>query len=156
MSTTPLVPPFTLESATRKVRAAEDAWNGQDPEKIALAYAPDSWWRNRTTFIQGRDAIVDFLTDKWTRELNYRLIKELWSFTDTRIAVRYCYESQSTSGEWYRSYGNENWEFDESGLMRSRHSSINDLVIAESERTFHWELATPRPADHPGLSELGL
>ena len=156
MTTKPPVPPFTHESAMEKVRGAEDAWNRQDPETVALAYTNDSRWRNRSTFIQGRGHIVEFLKQKWDRELNYRLIKELWAFTDAKIAARYCYESQSTTGQWYRSYGNENWEFDDSGLMRRRHSSINDLEISEADRLFHWELGSPRPDDHPGLSELGL
>jgi nuclear transport factor 2 (NTF2) superfamily protein len=152
----PPLPPFTPESAVEKVRKAEDAWNRQDPAAVAMAYTADSWWRNRSTFVQGREQIVAFLEQKWSRELNYRLIKEMWAVTDNRIAVRYCYESQSDSGRWYRSYGNENWEFDEDGLMGRRHSSINDLEIGEAERKFHWEFKTPRPADHPGLSELGL
>ncbi len=156
MATKPPVPPFTRETAIQKIRGAEDAWNRQQPEQVALAYTEDSWWRNRNTFVQGRDQIIAFLQQKWERELNYRLIKELWAFTDDRIAVRYCYESQSREGQWYRSYGNENWQFDSSGLMRWRHSSINDLEIDESERKFHWEFKTPRPADHPGLTELGL
>jgi nuclear transport factor 2 (NTF2) superfamily protein len=152
----PPLPPFTPESATQKVRGAEDAWNKQDPETVAMAYTADSWWRNRSTFVQGREQIVEFLEQKWARELNYRLIKEMWACTDNRIAVRYCYESQSDTGQWYRSYGNENWEFDDDGLMRRRHSSINDLEIDVAERKFHWQFKTPRPADHPGLSELGL
>ena len=121
-----------------------------------MAYTPDSWWRNRSTFVQGREQLIEFLRQKWARELNYRLIKEMWACTENRIAVRYCYESQSTTGQWYRSYGNENWEFDDDGLMRRRHSSINDLEIDAAERKFNWEFKTPRPADHPGLSELGL
>lgn len=156
METKPPVPPFTHESATVKIRGAEDAWNRQNPDQVALAYTPDSRWRNRDTFVQGRDQIIEFLVQKWARELNYRLIKELWAFTDTRIAVRYCYESQSTEGQWFRSYGNENWEFDENGLMAVRHSSINDVPIDDADRKFHWEFKTPRPADHPGLSDLGL
>lgn len=156
MSVRPPVPPFDRESAIQKVRAAEDAWNKQEPEKVALAYTPDSKWRNRDTFLQGRDEIIEFLKDKWARELNYRLIKELWAFTDNRIAARYCYEFQSPEGRWYRAYGNENWEFDSNGLMSRRHASINDVEIAEADRQFHWELGTPRPEDHPGLSELGL
>lgn len=156
MTVKPPVPPFTQQTALQKIRAAEDAWNKQEPETVALAYTVDSWWRNRDTFLQGRDEIVEFLTQKWARELNYRLIKELWAFTDTRIGVRYCYESQSSTGQWYRSYGNENWEFDSSGLMSSRHASINDVAIAESDRKFHWTFGTSRPTDHPGLSELGL
>lgn len=156
MSTKPPVPPFTQETAIQKIRAAEDARNRQEPHKVALAYTADSHWRNRDTFLQGRDEIIEFLQQKWARELNYRLIKELWAFTDNRIAVRYCYESQSATGQWFRSYGNENWEFDERGLMAHRHASINDVAIDESDRKFHWEFGAPRPADHPGLSELGL
>jgi len=156
MTIKPPVPPFTQQTAIQKIRAAEDAWNTQEPENVALAYTSDSAWRNRDTFLHGRDAIVEFLTQKWARELNYRLIKELWAFTATRIAVRYCYESQSTTGQWYRSYGNENWEFDSNGLMSTRHASINDVRITESDRKFHWPFGTPRPTDHPGLSELGL
>lgn len=156
MTVKPPIPPFTRETATQKVRGAEDAWNARDPEKVALAYAEDSWWRNRSTFVQGREQIIEFLKQKWERELNYRLIKELWAFDDNRIAARYCYESQSTSGQWYRSYGNENWQFDEDGLMRWRHSSINDLAIDETERKFHWDINGPRPMEHSGLSDLGL
>lgn len=156
MTVKPPVPPFTRETATQKVRLAEDAWNARDPEKVALAYTEDSWWRNRSTFVQGREQIIEFLKQKWERELNYRLIKELWAFDDNRIAARYCYESQSTSGQWYRSYGNENWQFDEDGLMRWRHSSINDLAIDEAERKFHWDINGPRPMEHSGLSDLGL
>jgi len=152
----PPLPPFTHETAVRKVRAAEDGWNSRDPEKIALAYTEDSWWRNRAEFLQGRPAIVAFLTRKWARELDYRLIKELWTFTGDRIAVRFAYEWRDDSGHWFRSYGNENWEFDESGLMRRRHASINDLPIAAAERKYHWPAPGPRPDDHPGLSELGL
>lgn len=151
----PPLPPFDAESAAIKVRRAEDAWNGRDPEKVALAYTPDSVWRNRAEFLQGRDAIVAFLTRKWNRELDYRLIKELWAFTDNRIAVRFAYEWHDDSGQWFRSYGNENWEFDEHGLMRRRIASINDLPIATTDRLFHWPSGT-RPGDHPGLSELGL
>src|SRR6185312_11798839 len=150
-----LVPPFTLEIAIRKVRAAEDGWNSRDPEQVALAYTVDSRWRNRSDFVAGREQIVEFLKRKWARELEYRLIKELWAFGDNRIAVRYAYESHDSSGQWFRSYGNENWEFDENGLMRVRHSSINDLPIKETERLFHWPLGR-RPDDYPGLSELGL
>lgn len=156
MSVKPPVPPFTQETAMQKIHTAEDAWNKQEPEQVALAYTVDSQWRNRDTFVQGRDEIIEFLKQKWARELNYRLIKELWAFTDNRIAVRYCYESQSTTGQWYRSYGNENWEFDHDGLMAFRHASINDVPIADADRKFHWEFGAPRPADHPGLSELGL
>jgi len=150
-----LVPPFTLEIAIRKVRAAEDGWNSRDPERVALAYTVDSRWRNRSDFVAGREQIVEFLKRKWARELEYRLIKELWAFGDNRIAVRYAYESHDSSGQWFRSYGNENWEFDENGLMKVRHSSINDLPIKETERLFHWPLGR-RPDDYPGLSELAL
>ena len=156
MSVRPPVPPFDREAAIKKVRGAEDAWNKQEPEKVALAYTPDSIWRNRDTFLQGRDEIIEFLKDKWSKELNYRLIKELWAFTENRIAARYCYEYQSPDGQCYRAYGNENWEFDSNGLMSHRHASINDVEITEADRKFHWELGTPRPEDHPGLSDLGL
>ena len=154
----PPLPPFTAETAetaARKVRGAEDAWNRRDPETVALAYSPDSRWRNRAEFLQGREAIEAFLTRKWQRELDYRLIKELWAFRDNRIAVRFAYEFRDDSGQWYRAYGNENWEFDENGLMRLRIASINDLPIAESDRKYHWPQGR-RPDDHPGLSELGL
>ena len=151
----PPLPPFDAESAALKVRRAEDAWNGRDSEKVSLAYTPDSIWRNRAEFLQGRDAIVAFLTRKWSRELDYRLIKELWAYTDNRIAVRFAYEWRDDSGQWFRSYGNENWEFDEHGLMRRRIASINDLPIAADDRLFHWP-SGPRPQDHPGLSDLGL
>ena len=151
----PPLPPFTAESAAQKVRAAEDAWNGREPERVSLAYTPDSRWRNRAEFLQGRAEIVSFLQRKWARELDYRLIKELWAFSGNRIAVRFAYEWRDDSGHWFRSYGNENWEFDEKGLMRLRLASINDLPIAESERKFRWPLGR-RPDDHPGLSELGL
>jgi nuclear transport factor 2 (NTF2) superfamily protein len=151
----PPLPPFTRETAAQKVRMAEDGWNSRDPQRVAQVYTPDSAWRNRAEFIQGRDEIVSFLTCKWARELDYRLIKELWAFTDHRIAVRFAYEWHDDSGHWYRSYGNENWEFADNGLMRRRHASINDLPIAETERLFHWPLGR-RPDDHPGLSELGL
>jgi uncharacterized protein len=150
-----LAPPFTRETATLKVRGAENGWNSRNPEKVALAYTVDSIWRNRNEFITGRQEIVAFLTRKWSKELEYRLIKELWAFDGNRIAVRFAYESHDTSGQWHRSYGNENWEFDESGLMKHRHASINDLAIKETDRLFHWTLGT-RPADHPGLSDLGL
>ena len=152
----PPFPPFTRETAIQKVRAAEDGWNGRNPEKVALAYTADSRWRNRAEFFQGREAIAAFLTRKWARELDYRLIKELWCFTENRIAVRFAYEYRDDSGNWFRAYGNENWEFDENGLMRARHASINDLPIAEADRKFHWDRSGPRPADHPGLTELGL
>jgi nuclear transport factor 2 (NTF2) superfamily protein len=152
----PPLPPFTRETAIRKVRAAEDAWNTRDPERVSLAYTEDSEWRNRSEFLQGRPAIVAFLTRKWNRELEYRLIKELWAFTEARIAVRFAYEYHDDSENWFRAYGNENWEFDANGLMRTRHASINDLPIADSGRLFLWDRNGPRPADHPGLSDLGL
>ena len=152
----PPLPPFTRETAILKVRAAEDGWNSRGPQRISLAYTLDSSWRNRSTFISGRDEIVAFLTAKWVRELDYRLIKELWAFTDNRIAVRFAYEYHDDSGNWFRAYGNENWEFDQNGLMRERYASINDLPIKESERKFFWERSKPRPADHPGLTDLGL
>ena len=156
MEERPPFPPFTAATAAQKVRAAEDAWNTCDPERVSLAYTRDSRWRNRDTFVQGRDEIVAFLRQKWERELDYRLIKEVWAFGDDRIAVRFAYESHDDNGQWYRSYGNENWQFDEHGLMRVRHASINDVAIAEADRRFHWNRSGPRPADHPGLSELGL
>jgi nuclear transport factor 2 (NTF2) superfamily protein len=151
----PPVPPFTHATATQKVRMAEDAWNGRDPARVALAYTVDSVWRNRAEFPRGRAEIIAFLTRKWARELDYRLIKELWAYTDDRIAVRFAYEWHDDAGNWFRSYGNENWEFDEHGLMRRRFASINDLPIRAAERKFHWPLGR-RPDDHPGLSELGL
>lgn len=151
----PPLPPFTRETATRKVRMAEDAWNTRAPEQVALAYTPDCRWRNRAEFPAGRDEIVAFLRRKWTRELEYRLIKELWTFADNRIAVRFAYEWCDDAGNWFRSHGNENWEFDGRGLMRLRLASINDQPIRDSERLFRWPLG-PRPADHPGLAELGL
>ncbi len=151
----PPLPPFDREAAVRKVRAAEDAWNTRDPQKVALAYTPDSAWRNRAEFFAGRAEIVRFLTRKWHRELDYRLIKELWAFGDDRIAVRFAYEWHDDSGQWFRSYGNENWEFDAFGFMRRRLASINDLPIAEAARKYRWPLGR-RPDDHPGLSELGL
>jgi len=154
--TRPPLPPFTRDSALKKVRAAEDGWNSRNPEKVSLAYSEDSRWRNRAEFFQGRPAIVAFLTRKWARELDYRLIKELWSFDGNRIAVRFAYEWHDDSGQWFRSYGNENWEFDERGLMRQRHASINDLPIAPAERKYHWPAPGPRPEDHPGLSDLGF
>lgn len=158
MTTTPRppLPPFTRETAIQKVRAAEDGWNTRNAEKVSLAYTEDSRWRNRADFLQGREAIVAFLTKKWVREQEYRLIKELWAFEANRIAVRFAYEWHDDSGNWFRSYGNENWEFDENGLMRVRHASINDLPIRESDRKFRWNQSAPRPADHPGLSDLGL
>ena len=151
----PPLPPFTRETAIQKVRLAEDGWNSRDPQKVSLAYSPQSRWRNRVEFANGREEIVALLIRKWTKELDYRLIKELWAFGDNRIAVRYAYESHDDSGNWYRSYGNENWEFDENGLMRLRFACIIDAPIKESERKFHWPLGR-RPDDHPGLSELGL
>jgi nuclear transport factor 2 (NTF2) superfamily protein len=156
MTSRPPLSPFNHETAVKKVRMAEDAWNSRDPEKVAQAYTEDSWWRNRSEFIQGRAAIIQFLTRKWNKELDYRLIKELWAFSGNRIAVRFAYEWHDDSGNWFRSYGNENWEFDENGLMRYRHASINDLPIKGSERKYHWNAPGPRPADHPGLSDLGL
>ena len=155
MTTRPPLPPFTAETAVRKARAAEDAWNTREPERVALAYTEDSVWRNRAEFLAGRAEIVAFLKRKWARELDYRLIKEVWTFAGNRIAVRFAYEWHDDSGHWFRSYGNENWEFAENGLMRRRIASINDLPIAESERKYRWPLG-PRPDDHPGLSELGL
>jgi uncharacterized protein len=151
----PPFPPFTAQSAVQKIRAAEDGWNGRDPGKVALAYTPDSRWRNRSEFITGRSEIEAFLTRKWERELEYRLIKELWAFSSNRIAVRFAYEWHDAAGTWYRSYGNENWEFDEAGYMMARHASINDIEIAEADRKFHWPQGR-RPDDHPGLTELGL
>ena len=151
----PPFPPFTLETAIQKVRMAEDAWNSRDPERVALAYTLDSQWRNRAEFPSGRQQIVEFLTRKWRREIDYRLIKELWAFADNRIAVRFAYEWRDDAGQWYRSYGNENWAFDSLGLMQRRYASINDLPIAQSERKFHWPQGR-RPDDHPELSELGL
>jgi len=151
----PPFPPFNEDTAKQKVRAAEDGWNNRNPEKVALAYTPDSHWRNRAEFFSGRAAIAEFLQRKWAKELDYRLIKELWAYTGNRIAVRFAYEWRNDSGQWFRSYGNENWEFDANGLMQFRRASINDLPIKESERKFHWPLG-PRPAEHPGLTELGL
>lgn len=151
----PPLPPFTTETATQKVRAAEDAWNTRDPHRVSLAYTPDSIWRNRSEFLAGREAIQQFLTRKWAKELEYRLIKELWACQGNRIAVRFAYEWHDDSGNWHRSYGNENWEFDDRGFMQRRIASINDLPIAASERKYHWPLGR-RPDDHPGLSALGL
>jgi nuclear transport factor 2 (NTF2) superfamily protein len=151
----PPFPPFTRETAIKKVRLAEDAWNSRDPQRVALAYTVDSQWRNRAEFPVGREQIVEFLTRKWRRELEYRLIKELWTFADNRIAVRFAYEWRDDANNWYRSYGNENWEFDEKGLMQRRYASINDLPIAESQRKFLWPQGR-RPDDHPGLSDLDL
>jgi len=150
-----LVPPFTRETATQKVRKAEDGWNSRDPQRVSLAYSPDSRWRNRSEFFSGREQIVAFLTRKWSRELEYRLVKELWAFDGARIAVRFAYEWHDLSGSWVRSYGNENWHFDDAGLMTHRHASINDLPISLSDRLFLWPLG-PRPLDHPNLSDLGL
>jgi nuclear transport factor 2 (NTF2) superfamily protein len=155
MTTRPPLPPFTRESAIQKVRLAEDAWNTRDPGKVALAYAINSQWRNRSEFIKGRHDIIAFLSRKWAKELDYRLIKELWAFTGNRIAVRFAYEWHDDSDHWYRSYGNENWEFNDDGLMASRFASINDLPILESDRKYHWLLGR-RPENDPGLSNLGL
>lgn len=152
----PPLPPFDLASATEKVRRAEDAWNGRDPAKVALAYTPDSRWRNRSSFLQGRPAIIVFLTRKWAQEYEYRLIKELWAFSDEKIAVRFAYEWRDADGDWFRAHGNENWTFDAGGLMAERHASINDVAISPSDRLFHWPQDASRPADHPGLSQLGL
>ena len=155
METRPPLPPFTPDTARQKARAAEDAWNSREPVRVSLAYTPDSEWRNRAEFFSGREAIVAFLQRKWARELDYRLIKEVWAFANDRIAVRFAYEWHDDSGSWFRSYGNENWEFDASGLMRKRYASINDLPIREADRKYRWTLGR-RPDDHPGLSDLGL
>lgn len=155
MNARPPFPPFTAETAAQKARGAEDAWNSRDPEKVSLAYTPDSAWRNRDRFLAGRDEIVEFLREKWARELEYRLIKEVWAFEGNRIAARFVYEWHDDSGHWFRSHGNENWQFDDQGLMSHRHASINDVRIEEADRLFRWPLG-PRPQDHPGLSELGL
>ena len=151
----PPLPPFNFETATKKVRAAEDAWNTRDPQRVAFAYTPDSRWRNRSEFLVGREQIVAFLGRKWARELDYRLIKELWAFRENRIAVRFAYEWHDDSGNWFRSYGNENWEFNENGLMMQRHASTNDLPIREQDRKYHWPLGR-RPDDYPGLSSFGF
>lgn len=151
----PPVPPFDAQSAAKKARGAEDAWNTRDPERVSLAYTPDSWWRNRSEFLIGREAIVAFLTRKWERELEYRLIKEVWAFHANRTAARFAYEWHDQAGQWFRSHGNEQWEFTEAGLMRRREASINDVPISEADRKFRWPQG-PRPADHPGLSDLGL
>jgi uncharacterized protein len=151
----PPFPPFTRATALQKIRAAEDAWNSRDPARVALAYTLDSEWRNRGEFLSGRAAIVAFLTRKWAHELDYRLIKELWAYSDNRIAVRFQYECHNTNGQWYRCYGNEQWEFADNGLMRRREASINDLAITESERRFLWDTDGPRPVDHPGLDGIG-
>lgn len=153
--TRPPLPPFTAESAAQKARMAEDAWNHRDPARVALAYTEDSQWRNRSEFIRGRAEIESFLVRKWQRELEYRLIKEVWAFTENRIAVRFVYEHTDGQGNWFRAHGNEQWEFDATGLMRRREASINDVAIQEHERKFRWPLG-PRPSDHPGLSDLGL
>ncbi|MEP1229849.1 MAG: nuclear transport factor 2 family protein [Litorimonas sp.] len=151
----PPFPPFTAETAAQKARGAENAWNGRDPAKVAMAYTPDSVWRNRNEFIKGRKAIADFLTRKWAAEHEYRLIKEVWAYGGNRIAARFAYEYQANNGNWFRAYGNENWEFDENGLMAVRHASINDVAITEDERLFHWPLG-PRPDNHKGLSDFDL
>ena len=151
----PPLPPFTAQTAGEKVRKAEDGWNSRNPEKVALAYTTHSQWRNRSEFIQGRDAIIAFLTRKWQAEAEYRLIKELWAFTDNRIAVRFCYEWHDKTGQWFRCYGNENWDFNQDGLMHTRHASINDIPITPQTRKFLWPQGS-RPADHPSLSDLGL
>ncbi|MDB5965079.1 MAG: nuclear transport factor 2 family protein [Polaromonas sp.] len=155
METRPPVPPFNADTAAQKVRAAEDGWNSRDPQRVSLAYTADSRWRNRAEFVNGREEIVGLLSRKWARELDYRLIKEVWAFAGNRIAVRFAYEWHDDAGHWFRSYGNENWEFDAQGLMAVRHASINDLPIPASGRKFHWPLGR-RPDDHPGLSDLGL
>ncbi|MBR9824815.1 MAG: nuclear transport factor 2 family protein [Alphaproteobacteria bacterium] len=155
MSTRPPVPPFSYEDAVEKVRKAENAWNTRDPHKVALAYTEDSQWRNRDEFLTGREAIIGFLSRKWGQELDYRLIKEIWAHSENRIAVRFVYESQAEDGRWFRSHGNEQWQFDASGLMERREASINDVEIRDEDRLFRWPLG-PRPDDHPGLSELGL
>lgn len=152
----PPFPPFTRETATKKIRGVEDGWNSCDPQRVSLVYTPDSEWRNRAEFFRGRAEIVAFLTRKWAKELDYRLIKGLWAFTDSRIAVHFAYEWHDDSGNWFRSYGNENWEFAGNGLMQRRIASINDLSIKAAARKFHWDRSGPRPADHPGLSDLGL
>jgi uncharacterized protein len=156
MAQRPPVPPFTAQTAAQKVRAAEDAWNTRDPERVSLAYTTDSRWRNRSQFINGRTEIVAFLADKWRREHEYRLIKELWAYTGDRIAVRFAYEWHDDAGQWYRAYGNENWQFDADGFMAERHASINDVPIDEGDRKFRWDRSGPRPQDHPGLTDLGL
>ena len=153
--TRPPVPPFSRDDAILKVRMAEDAWNGRDPARVALAYTPDTVWRNRSEFLHGRDQVEAFLTRKWQAEQGYRLIKELWCHAPDRIAVRFCYEWHDAAGQWFRSYGNENWQFNAGGLMAVRHASINDLAIGDGDRLFHWPQG-PRPADHPGLTQLDL
>ena len=156
MNDRPPLPPFTHETALLKVRAAEDGWNSRNPEKVSLAYTEDSRWRNRDEMFTGRKAIVEFLARKWAKENGYRLIKELWAFRESRIAVRFAYEWHDAGGNWFRSYGNENWQFNEAGLMAVRHASINDLAIKESTRLFHWEIGSRRPDDHPNLNDLLL
>ncbi|MFG2476221.1 DUF1348 family protein [Streptomyces fagopyri] len=156
MAGKPPYPPFDAESAVQKVRAGEDAWNTRDPEKVSLAYTEDSRWRNRSLFINGREEIVDFLTRKWENEREYRLIKELWAFGGNRIAVRFAYEYHTATGDWFRAYGNENWEFSDDGLMSVRHASINDVPITASERAFDWDRSGPRPPDYPSLSDFGF
>jgi uncharacterized protein len=156
MDVRPPVPPFDRDAAIEKVRRAEDGWNSRNPQQVALAYSPDSRWRNRSEFFEGRAAIIDFLSRKWRKELDYRLIKEMWAFDSDRIAVRFAYEWHDDEGSWFRSYGNENWLFDENGLMSRRHASINDVAIDETARTFRWDFSRPRPADHPGLTDLDL
>ncbi len=155
MTDKPPLPPFTRETAIQKARMAEDAWNSRDPQRVSLAYTVDSQWRNRTEFPKGRDEIISFLTKKWMREQDYRLIKELWAFQGNRIAVRFAYEWHDDTRQWFRSYGNENWEFDAHGLMQLRFASINDMAIGDADRKYHWPLGV-RPADHPGLTEIGL
>lgn len=150
------VPPFSYDDAVQKVRMAENAWNGRDPAKVALAYTPDTKWRNRSEFLNGRAEVEAFLTRKWATENGYRLIKEIWAHSDEKIAVRFCYEYHDAEGQWFRAHGNENWEFDALGYMAKRHASINDVPITEAERLFHWDAPGPRPDDHPGLTELGL
>ncbi|WP_159822272.1 nuclear transport factor 2 family protein [Colwellia sp. 20A7] len=154
-NTRPPLPPFTAKSAVEKVRAAENGWNNKDPQKVSLAYTKDSQWRNRSSFVNGRDEIVEFLTEKWQKEIDYKLIKELWAFTENRIAVRYAYEYKNSEGQWFRAYGNENWEFDEFGLMKNRYACINDLAIEAKDRLFTWQ-GNIRPDDFPSLTELGL
>ena len=155
IETRPPIPPFTLETAIQKVRMAEDGWNSRDPQRVSMAYTHNSQWRNRNQFITGRAQIVEFLTQKWAKELEYRLVKELWAFENNRIAVRFAYEWHDAAGQWFRSYGNENWQFSPQGLMEFRHASINDLAISEVERKFHWPQGR-RPDEHAGLNELGL
>ncbi len=150
------VPPFSFDDAVQKVRMAENAWNGRDPAKVALAYTPDTKWRNRSEFLNGRAEVEEFLTRKWATENGYRLIKEIWAHSEDKIAVRFCYEYYDAEGQWFRAHGNENWEFDALGYMAKRHASINDVPITEAERLFHWDAPGPRPDDHPDLTQLGL